>query len=194
VDLGTVSTAWGVAGIVSKVYWLLGGCAAVLLLATPAAEESRPSAALIRLLGWSDAPESQPRGVADWIQDRGDVVSLVAQSVVVLALLWSAAELFERPNALMDVRGPATAWLGVLVIAEGAGPGELRSFLIHVAISATLIAGLEFVIHLVRRQIGREASGWGAATTIGLLIVGICLMPLVPVVALAYAAGGRSRS
>jgi hypothetical protein len=194
VDLGTITAAWSVAGLVSKVYAWLCGLGAILLLVTIMGGDEQPSEVVTDLLGWTAVSSSGPVAVARWIDERSDVVAASAQVVLVIGLLWSAMEVQRHPARFMDVRGPATAWLCSLLVVESIGVKGLREIVVQVVGACVLLLFLELLIRILARRVGRRVQGdWKTAIPIGLMTLGIVFTPLVPVFGAAYAAGGPTR-
>ncbi len=139
----TVLSAWSLAGVLSRFYSLLGGALGISVVSALLGPAGRPSevvAAALRAITIR-VPETLAN-VSQWLIARESVVTPAAALVAVTALLWSAGFLARNVYDFDKVRGPATAWIALAVMAEASGTETVIRALVWAAL--TTVAALAF--------------------------------------------------
>lgn len=188
----TFLSAWSVAGVLSRFYSLLGGTFGITVVGTILGVAGRPTevvAAVLRAITVR-APESLAK-VSEWLTARDSVVTPAAALVAVMALLWSAGFLARNVYDFDRVRGPATAWIALAVMAEAAGSGTV----IYAIIWAAVATGAAFVLSISRHY--RSRSGvqnpeqtWLPVRVAVALWAGATVTLVLPLIGVLHGLGG----
>jgi hypothetical protein len=190
-DPGTITSAWAVAGILSRVYALICSAAAILVVMVIVGPADAPSDLLIQALDWLAVPNGAIEDVSTWIHSRAEAVTGASMGLTMVALGWSALVSAPSPSRAMDARGPWTAWLLALVTVEASGTSGVVDTLVVVG---TLGLGAVAVEWLSHRSPSTRYSEWAVAPTLGLILLALVLTPLIVPIAIAHALGGESKS
>lgn len=192
----SILSAWSFAGVVSKFYSFLGGVFGITVVGTILGAGGRPSAVLAAALQpvTLRAPESLAT-VSAWFTARDSAVTPAAAVIAVMALLWSAGFLARNVYDFDKVRGPATAWIALAVMAEASGRGSVIQALLWAAVATVAaVAYSAWRQRVLRSDVESRHLPWIPGRVAGALWGGAIVTLLLPLLGLLHAAGGMTAS
>lgn len=188
-------TAWSFATLVSRFYALLAGVFAWTAIFT-SQTAPRPTDVIANCLRSLDIPPPQVLlEVSRWVTARSESLTTLALIAAIMSVAWSAGFLWQDPTRFDTARGPATLWLGMVVVLEANGrPALLPIILISLLVAVIVVASNMLAVFFRRRIVPGRAVGdsWAACRTLGAVLAGILTIPFLVPLAILSGLGGVS--
>lgn len=105
--------------IASRVYLMMGGVVSWLFVAwffTGGTPPIQSINIVLEYLGFAEIAALTT--VSDWMITRNDAIIAAAMTFTVLAIMSTAGLLMSNVSLIADIRGPATAWICLAVLAQ----------------------------------------------------------------------------
>ena len=139
--IDSILGASALVGRFSKSYMSFAGVVGLTVVASTVGLADRPTDVLVVALRALDIPvPGNIQSISTEFAERGATLTTGAALLAVTALLWSAGFLHQDIKNFSRVRGPASTWIAVWVMAEASGSGTVvRAFSLAMLVTLALI-------------------------------------------------------